>query len=93
MDSVISVVQSPVFLGTLLFLGLASLIRILLSRDPSLKRSYRGDRRRARGKMPETPFLDSDGVEVTADRRQLPDRRRHRLLAMQEKLRRDEIPG
>ncbi len=86
MDSVLNVIQSPIFLGTLLVLGAASLIRLIMNRDPSLRRSYRGDRRRHKGKMPATPFIDSDGIEVTQDRRQLPDRRRHQLLAMQEEM-------
>lgn len=89
MESVLSVVHSPLFVGILIFLGMASLIRILLAREPGLKRTYRGDRRRANGKMPATPFLDSDGVEVTQDRRTLPDRRRARLLAMQDEMKQD----
>ena len=93
MDSVVSVVQSPIFIGTLVFLGMVSLIRILLSRDPSLKRHYGADRRLHKGNMPEIPFYDSDGIKVTEDRRVLPDRRRHRLLAMQEGMREDKITG
>ncbi len=91
MESVLSVVQSPIFLGMLIFLGMASLIRVLLSRDPSMKRSYGGDRRRANGKMPQTPFYDSDGVQVTENRRVQPDRRRTRLLAMQNEITQNNI--
>lgn len=81
MESVLGVVQSPVFLGIVIFLGMASLIRVLLARDPKLKRVYTDDRRRG-SKMPETPFHDSDGVLVTENRRSQADRRRAHLLAI-----------
>ena len=84
MDSVVSVIQSPVFLGILVLLGVTSLVRVIISRDPSLKRSYRGDRRNSKTKMPETPFTDSDGVEVTKDRRVLADRRSQSLPIFQD---------
>lgn len=93
MESVLGVVQSPLFLGALLFLGMASMIRILLARDPNLKRAHSGDRRRANGKMPASPFQDSDGVVVTENRRSQLDRRRTRLLAMQSKMSEDTAIG
>lgn len=93
MESVLGVVQSPLFLGALIFLGMASMIRILLARDPNLKRVHSGDRRRAKGKMPVTPFQDSDGVVVTENRRRQPDRRRTRLLAMQAEMSEDNAIG
>lgn len=88
-----SVIQSPFFLGALVLFGMASLVRLVISRDPSLKRSYGDDRRDTRSRMPQLPFTDSDGVEVTADRRVLPDRRRHQLLAMQKEVRGNGVPG
>lgn len=88
MESVLGLVQSPVFLGILVFLGLASLIRVLLARDPKLKRIYRGDRRRG-SKMPETPFHDSEGVLITENRRTQTDRRHTRMLAMQHEMKQD----
>ena len=93
MESVLGVVQSPLFLGILLFLGMASLIRVVLARDPHMKRMQSGDRRRAKGRMPATPFYDSDGVQVTGNRRTLPDRRRSRLSAMQVEMQQDNVPG
>ncbi len=93
MESILGVVQSPVFLGLLLSLGMASLVMVLLSRDPSLKRAHSCDCRRQNVAVPEMPFQDSDGVLVTADRRVQPDRRRSRLLAMQHQMQRDNVPG
>lgn len=92
MDSVLSVIQSPVFIGLLLFLGFASLIRVMVARDPGLKRNY-DDRRQSKNKKPEFPLIDSDGIEVTTERRVLVDRRRHRILAMEEELKGNGIPG
>jgi len=92
MESVLGIVQSPVFLGMLVFLGMASLLRILLARDPNLKRAYKGDRRRV-SKMPAMPFEDSDGVLVTEDRRLKVDRRQHRILAMQGDIDEDGAAG
>ena len=88
MESVLGVVQSPVFLGVLVLLGMASLIRILLVRDPNLKRAHSGDRR-GKGKMPDMPFHDSEGVLVAENRRAQIDRRRTRLLAMQHEMNQD----
>lgn len=91
MESVLSVVQSPVFIGILIFLGMASIIRVMVSRDPSLKRNHGGDRRCTKGKMPQIPFYDSDGVQVTENRRMQVDRRRTRLLATQQEMGQDNI--
>lgn len=93
MGSVLEVVQSPAFLGALLLLPMVSLIRLLLLRVPGLKRAHSGERRRLNGRMPATPFHDSDGVLVTENRRFQPDRRRARLLAMQHKMKQDNGPG
>lgn len=93
MESVLVVVHSPLFLGVLIFLGIASLIRILLAREPGLKRNHDGDRRRSNGKMPEPPFYDSNGVRVTENRRSRPDRRRARLFPMQHEMKEDSMAG
>jgi len=92
MESVLGVVQSPIFLGVLIFLGVASLIRVLVARDPKLKRVYRGDRRRA-NKMPDLPFHDSDGVLVNENRRTQTERRHVHLLAMQHGMNEDSATG
>ena len=93
MDSVLSVIQSPMFIGTVLFLGVASLVRILSNRDPSMKRAYSDDRRSANNIMPATPFCDSDGIEVIEDRRVLADRRQHGVYAVQEEVGQDGVLG
>ena len=92
MASILGIVQSPIFLGLLTLLGLLSLIRLLLARDPGLKRFYNGDRRRV-NKMPETPFHDSEGELVTENRRIQTDRRHTRLLAMQHEVKPDKAAG
>lgn len=92
MESVLGIVQSPIFLGVVVFLGVVSLIRVLLARDPKLKRIYNGDRRRG-GSMPETPFHDSNGVLVSENRRNQLDRRHTRLLAMQRGMKDDSVVG
>lgn len=92
MDLILDVVQSPLFLGALFFLGTASVLRLLL-RNPNLKRSPYGDRRRTTSKMPPTPFYDSEGVLVNENRRTRPDRRRPRLLALQEGMSSDRPTG
>lgn len=93
MDSLLGVVQSPVFLGALAILGMTSLLRILSARDLHLKRAYSGECRRHNNTMPATPFQDSDGILVTENRRVQPDRRRSRLLAMQHQMKRDNVAG
>lgn len=92
MESVLGVIQSPVFLGILILLGLFSLFRLLLARDPGLKRTYIGERRGGH-KMPETPFHDSEGVLVSENRRTQADRRHSRLLAMQHAMEEDKVVG
>lgn len=85
MESVMGIVESPFFIGIVLFLGIVALARVLLMRDPTLKRINVGDRRREEA-MPTIPFYDSEGILVTADRRTCPDRRRSRLLEMDQGL-------
>lgn len=82
MESLLGIIQSPVFLGFLAFFGVASLISSILARNPSLKRNYAEDRR-TRNAM-EVPFQDSEGQMISAERRKQLDRRRARILAMQE---------
>ncbi|MDH5777703.1 MAG: hypothetical protein OEZ33_05800 [Gammaproteobacteria bacterium] len=79
MESVLGIIQSPFFIGVVLFLGIIALARLMLMRDPSLKRGYGSDRRQL-SKMPVVPFYDSEGILVTEDRRTCIDRRRARLL-------------
>lgn len=87
MESLMGIIQSPVFIGSVLFLGIVALARVLLVKDSSLKRSHGGDRRQP-GVMPAVPFYDSGGILVTQERRTCPDRRRSRLLEMENNLNR-----
>lgn len=82
MDSLTGIVESPYFIGAVLFLGIIALARVLLSKDPALKRNHGGDRRR-QAAMPAVPFYDSEGIYVTEDRRITLDRRRSRVLEME----------
>ncbi len=91
MESVLGVVQSPIFLSGLVLLCMASFISVLLARDPSLKRAHGCDRRAS--KMPELPFHDGNGVLISENRRAQLDRRRARLLAMQHKMNKDGAMG
>lgn len=79
------ILQSPIFIGFILFLGIVVLARFLLLRDPALKRNHGGDRR-GKQVMPTVPFYDSEGILVTQDRRICPDRRRSRVLEMENSL-------
>ncbi|MDH5179326.1 MAG: hypothetical protein OEY07_06635 [Gammaproteobacteria bacterium] len=78
-------IQSPIFIGVVLFLGIVVLARAILVKDSGHQQGNKRDRR-AREKMPQTPFHDSDGVLVTEDRRRCPDRRRSRLLEMKHRI-------
>lgn len=82
MESLVGIIQSPIFIGIVLFLGIVALARVLLVREPGLKRSHGGDRRKP-GVMPDVPFYDSEGILVIQERRTCPDRRRSRLLEME----------
>ena len=93
MESVLGIVQSPLFVSIVLLLGLLSLVRVLLVRDSDLKRAKSDDRRSAKAALPALPFHDSDGNLVTAERRVQVDRRRSRLLAMQDEMERDGVAG
>ena len=87
------VVQSPLFIGLVLFLGIISLVRVLLMRNSDIKRGNGDDRRCRKRKMPELPFHDSEGVLVIEERRVQADRRRSRLLAMQDEMQSDSVAG
>jgi len=76
MESILGIVQSPVFMGVMLFFGAVALVRLIFMRDPALKRAYGHERRKSREPMSSVPFYDSDGVLVSEDRRKLTDRRR-----------------
>lgn len=66
----------PVLLAIALFIGIATLVKILLSPESSLERRTLRDRR-SRVLMPATPFQDADNEVVTTDRRcSSPDRRK-----------------
>lgn len=69
----------PAILGIALFIGIVTLVKLLLSPDQGFERRSRRDRRRG-GKQPEFPLYDCDRVLVTEDRRKLSDRRSHRFI-------------
>ena len=85
------VVQSPFFIGLVLFLGMISLARVLLVRGSDIKRGKSDDRRCAKSARAEFPLHDSDGVLVTKERRFQADRRRSCLLAMQDEMESDSV--
>jgi len=78
-DTILGIVQSPIFLGLLLVLGFMSVIRFIVARDPSLKRIYGDDRRCAKTRSFSFPLKDSAGVSITRERRMNLDRRRSPL--------------
>ena len=82
MESILGVVQSPVFVGLMVFFGLVALLRLVFMRDRTLRRVYGHDRRKSRKPMSSVPFYDCDGVLVAEDRRKLPDRRQPRLSGL-----------
>ena len=83
MESILGIVQSPVFLGLTVLLGLVALLRLILGRDPTLKRVYGHDRRKSREPMSSVPFYDSEGVLVADDRRKQGDRRLSQFSGLQ----------
>jgi hypothetical protein len=64
----------PVLLAIALFIGIVTLVKLLLTPENSLERRSQQDRRKGK-KQPEFPFYDSEEVLVTGDRR---DRQRDR---------------
>lgn len=71
MDMLLSL---PVLLAIALFIGIVTLVKLLLTPENSLERRSLQDRRRGK-KQPEFPFYDSEEVLVTNDRRNRQDRR------------------
>lgn len=80
MDQFISL---PVLLAIALFIGIAMLVKILLSPESSLERRSRTDRRKG-GMMPATPFQDVNKQLVTVDRRRTNDRRKRAFIISSE---------
>jgi len=74
-EVMMELISLPVLLAIALFIGIAMLVKILLSPESSLERRSRQDRRKSIG-MPATPFHDIDNQVVTADRRHATDRRK-----------------
>lgn len=73
----------PLILGIALFIGIVVLVRLLLSPNSMERRRLRRDRRRGQT-MPTLPFYDSERVLVTAERRNLADRRKRAFMIMTE---------
>ena len=73
----------PVILGIALFVGIVILVRLLLSPNSMERRRLRRDRRRGQS-MPTVPFYDSERVLVTAERRNLSDRRKRAFMIITE---------
>lgn len=92
MESVLGVVQSPIFLSILIFLGIVALIRVMAVRNSNLKRADSGDRRRT-NTVAAFPFQDCDGVLVTENRRVQLDRRHVHLMAMRQGMNGDGATG
>jgi len=77
------VISLPVLLAIALFIGIAMLVKILLSPESSLERRSRNDRRKG-GSMPSTPFHDVNKQIVTVDRRRTNDRRKRAFIISSE---------
>ena len=92
MESILGVVQSPVFVGVMMLFGIIALVRLVFMRDPSLRRVYGHDRRKSRKPMSSVPFYDCDGVLVSEDRRKVPDRRQTRLSGLKYRAEKLERP-
>lgn len=73
----------PIILAVALFVGIVVLVRLLLSPNSMERRRTRRDRRRGQS-MPTVPFYDSERVLVTADRRNLTDRRKRAFMIITE---------
>jgi len=69
----------PLILAVALFVGIAALVKMLLSPERGLERRSEQDRRHG-GAIPPMPFYDKDKVLVTEDRRQQPLDRRKRAF-------------
>jgi hypothetical protein len=76
----------PLILGIALFIGIVVLVRLLLSPNSMERRRVRRDRRRGQT-MPTLPFYDSERVLVTAERRNLTDRRKRAFMIITEQKR------
>ena len=64
----------PVLLAIALFIGIVTLVKLLLTPENSLERRSLKDRRKGK-KQPEFPLYDSEEILVTDERRSLEDRR------------------
>jgi hypothetical protein len=64
----------PVLLAIALFIGIVTLVKLLLTPENSLERRSQQDRRKGK-KQPEFPLYDSNEKLVTDDRRNQRDRR------------------
>jgi len=70
-------INLPVLLAVALFIGIVTLVKILLSPESGLERRSRNERRSG-APMPTLPFYDLNHQQVINDRRQIvsPDRRK-----------------
>jgi len=80
-------INLPVLLAIVLFVGIVVLVKVLLSPD-ILERRCRSDRRRA-DSTPRMPFYDSGEKRVSKDRRlvKVSDRRKHVFIITPEQKR------
>lgn len=81
------IISLPVILAIALFIGIVTLVKILLSPESSLERRSRHDRRRG-APMPPTPFHDGKNQLVTVDRRSRNVDRRKRAFVISSEHRR-----
>jgi len=63
-------INLPVLLAVALFIGIVTLVKILLSPESSLERRLRTDRRSG-ASMPPLPFYDLNHKLINEDRRQV----------------------
>lgn len=69
----------PTILAIALFIGIVTLVKLLLTPEHAFERRSRSDRRKGK-KQPEFPFYDSEEVLVTQERRNQSDRRSRNFI-------------
>lgn len=75
MESLIEILHGVTeILGVVLVLGIFAAIYVLATKDASLRRKAAKDRRQTN--LSKMPFVDSDSVQVTEERRQSSEDRR-----------------
>jgi len=79
----------PTILAIALFIGIVTLVKLLLTPESAFERRSLSDRRKGK-KQPEFPFYDSEEILVTQERRNREDRRCHNFTITIQKYPREQ---